>query len=182
MYSILCRASCFAPIAKEKKDEFYLFFRIDRGKTAGAARNWKKSAPKTDATTFPFVTESICSFQFVLVNFSMLIYFHICKFNWPLQRNNIGLILISKVYFSLATFSTCLLPCCSKSKANSNHKKKIVEYKFCHFFFLTVFLILKTWNLYIFWCRNPTHDCAFFHSSRGTGEPFFPLNLLVQYV
>ena len=38
IYSISCRASCFASVYLEEKDEFNLFFQIDRGKTASEAR------------------------------------------------------------------------------------------------------------------------------------------------
>ena len=39
--------------------ELILFFQIDRGKTASAARNWAKSALQTDATNFAFASLSI---------------------------------------------------------------------------------------------------------------------------
>ena len=42
-----------------RKVEFSLFFQIDRGKTASAARNWINSAPQTEATTFAFASVSI---------------------------------------------------------------------------------------------------------------------------
>ena len=44
--SILCRTSCFASVGLEEMVEFILFFQIDRGKTACAARKWTKSAPQ----------------------------------------------------------------------------------------------------------------------------------------
>ena len=42
-----------------RKDECNLFFHIDQGKIAGAARNWINFAPKTDATTFSVASVSI---------------------------------------------------------------------------------------------------------------------------
>ena len=44
--SILCRTSCFASVGLEEMVEFILFFQIDRGKIACAARKWTKSAPQ----------------------------------------------------------------------------------------------------------------------------------------
>ena len=39
IYSVPCRASCFALVDLEEKVEFILFFHIDRGKIASAAGN-----------------------------------------------------------------------------------------------------------------------------------------------
>ena len=57
--SIPCRTSCFASVDLKEKDEFNLFFKIDRGKIASAARNWINSVPQTDATTFAIASVSI---------------------------------------------------------------------------------------------------------------------------
>ena len=43
----------------EEKFEFILFFQIDGGKIAIAARNLINSAPQTDAMTFGFVSVSM---------------------------------------------------------------------------------------------------------------------------
>ena len=43
--AIPCRASCFASVDLEENVEFILFFQIDRGKIASAARNWINSSP-----------------------------------------------------------------------------------------------------------------------------------------
>ena len=42
-----------------EKVELLLFFKIDRGKIASAARNWINSVPQTDATTFAIASVSI---------------------------------------------------------------------------------------------------------------------------
>ena len=49
----------FSTVGLEEMVEFILFFHIDWGKTASVARNWTKSAPQTDATTFAFASLSI---------------------------------------------------------------------------------------------------------------------------
>ena len=55
IYSILCRASYFAPGRLEESDEFILFFKSSWCKIARAARNWSNSVPLTEAaTTFAF--------------------------------------------------------------------------------------------------------------------------------
>ena len=38
--SLPCYSSCFVSVDMQEKVEFILFFQIDRGKTASAARNW----------------------------------------------------------------------------------------------------------------------------------------------
>ena len=58
---ISCRAHCFASVDLEETVKFFLFFQIDRGKTANAARNWTHSAPQTDATTFALSSNSIAA-------------------------------------------------------------------------------------------------------------------------
>ena len=57
--SIPCHAGCFALVYLKEKVEFLLFFQIDRGKTASAARNWANFAPQTDAATFALSSNSI---------------------------------------------------------------------------------------------------------------------------
>ena len=54
-----CRASCFDLVYLKEKVEFILFYQINRGKTASAARNGTNFAPQTDATTFALSTNSI---------------------------------------------------------------------------------------------------------------------------
>ena len=49
----------FASAGLEETVEFIIIFQMDRGKTASAARNWTKSAPQTEATTFVFAILSI---------------------------------------------------------------------------------------------------------------------------
>ena len=53
--SIPCRASCFASVDLKEKVEFILFFQMDRGKIASAARTTINSAPPKDAKTFAFL-------------------------------------------------------------------------------------------------------------------------------
>ena len=50
---------CGMLIRKKDSAVFNLFFQIDRGKTALAARNWINFAPQTDATTFAFASVSL---------------------------------------------------------------------------------------------------------------------------
>ena len=61
IYSIPCRASCFALVYLEENFELIIFFQIDREKTASAVRNYINSPPKkkADATTFVFASLSI---------------------------------------------------------------------------------------------------------------------------
>ena len=59
IYSIPCHASYFASVDLKEYEEFNLFFQIDWGKTASAARSWMNSVPQTDATTFAFASLSI---------------------------------------------------------------------------------------------------------------------------
>ena len=56
----LPRNSYFASVALQEKDEFNLFFQINRGKTATAARNWINSAPpnRRDDLCLCFCTNS----------------------------------------------------------------------------------------------------------------------------
>ena len=54
-------------------DEFILFLQIGRGKTDSAARNWIKSAPQTDATTFAFASLSILLLWVALQYLGLLI-------------------------------------------------------------------------------------------------------------
>ena len=58
-YSIPWGSSCYVSVYLEETVELNSFFQIDRGKTAGAARNWIKSTPQTDATTFALPSVSI---------------------------------------------------------------------------------------------------------------------------
>ena len=48
--SIPWRSMCFAMVYLKEMVKFILFFQIDRGKTASAARNWTNFATQTDAT------------------------------------------------------------------------------------------------------------------------------------
>ena len=52
-------AKVVAAVWGTELDEFNLFFQIDQGKTASAARNLINSGPQTDATTFAFASVSI---------------------------------------------------------------------------------------------------------------------------
>ena len=52
--------SFFALVYLKENVELILFFQIDQGKTASAARNWTNSVvPQTDATTFALSSNSI---------------------------------------------------------------------------------------------------------------------------
>ena len=48
------KANVVASVWGPELDEFNLFFQIDQGKTASAARNLINSVPQTAATTFAF--------------------------------------------------------------------------------------------------------------------------------
>ena len=57
------RYSCFVLVYLKEKVEYILFFQIDWGKTASAARNWTNFSPQTDVTTFDSSSNSILLLQ-----------------------------------------------------------------------------------------------------------------------